>query len=183
MSNHNLFSPLSDYDLSVNQGAFPSDWHCLVRRFRFLFYAILLLCFMLLMLCRFSFPVNAAELRDDLGATDAMEISENTSEVSAEPGADESPDLSVSSGDVVLPGGFQTVVASDGTVYYASSIGEVSDASEEQMFPLYDSYEQFMESPLYVTRYENEVLKKLEYCQYAFAIEIALLFLLIFKKK
>lgn len=164
MSNHNLFSPLSDYDLSVNQGAFPSDWHCLVRRFRFLFYAILLLCFMLLMLCRFSFPVNAAELRDDLGAT-------------------ESPDLSVSSGDVVLPGGFQTVVASDGTVYYASSIGEVSDASEEQMFPLYDSFDQFMESPLYVTRYENEVLKKLEYCQYAFAIEIALLFLLIFKKK
>lgn len=47
----------------------------------------------------------------------------------------------------------------------------------------YDTYEEFMESPLYVTRYENEILKKLEYCQYAFAIIIALLFLLIFKRK
>lgn len=182
MSNHNLFSPLSDYDLSVNQGASPLDWHCLVRRFRFLFYAILLLCFMLLVLCRFSFPVNAAELRDDL-VTEAMETSENTSDLTGEPDVDESPDLSVSFGDFVVPGGFQAVVSPDGTVYYVSGIGEVPDASEEQMFPLYDSYEDFMESPLYVTRYENEVLKKLEYCQYAFAIEIALLFLLIFKKK
>lgn len=50
-------------------------------------------------------------------------------------------------------------------------------------YPMYDSYDEFMESPLLVTRYENEVLNKLEFIQYALAINIALLFLLIFKKK
>lgn len=54
---------------------------------------------------------------------------------------------------------------------------------ESYLYPLYDSYEEFMESPLYVSRYENEILNKLEYIQYAYAIDIALLFLLIFKKK
>ena len=51
------------------------------------------------------------------------------------------------------------------------------------LFPVYDTYEEFMESPVYVTRYENELLNRLEFIQYALAIVIALLFLLIFKKK
>lgn len=53
----------------------------------------------------------------------------------------------------------------------------------EDLFPVYDTYEAFMESPVYVTRYENELLSRLEFIQYALAIMIALLFLLIFKKK
>ena len=58
-----------------------------------------------------------------------------------------------------------------------------STEPSEDLFPVYDTYEAFMESPVYVTRYENELLSRLEFIQYALAIMIALLFLLIFKKK
>lgn len=59
----------------------------------------------------------------------------------------------------------------------------ISANPSEDLFPVYDTYEAFMESPVYVTRYENELLSRLEFIQYALAIMIALLFLLIFKKK
>lgn len=61
--------------------------------------------------------------------------------------------------------------------------GAAVSAYSEDLFPVYDTYEEFMESPVYVTRYENELLSRLEFIQYALAIVIALLFLLIFKKK
>lgn len=65
-----------------------------------------------------------------------------------------------------------------------SSVIVLSESDlDSDIFPLYDSYEEFMESPIYVTRYQNEILNKLEFIQYASAIMIALLFLLIFKKK
>lgn len=51
------------------------------------------------------------------------------------------------------------------------------------LYPLYTTYEEFMESPVYVTRYENEILNRLEFIQYALALLVALIFLLIFKKK
>ena len=56
-------------------------------------------------------------------------------------------------------------------------------AYSNELFPVYDTYEEFMESPVYVTRYENELLSRLDFIQYALAIMVALLFLLIFKKK
>lgn len=56
-------------------------------------------------------------------------------------------------------------------------------AYSNELFPVYDTYEEFMESPVYVTRYENELLSRLDFIQYALAIIVALLFLLIFKKK
>lgn len=61
--------------------------------------------------------------------------------------------------------------------------GSAVTAYSNDLFPVYDTYEAFMESPVYVTRYENELLSRLEFIQYALAIMIALLFLLIFKKK
>lgn len=80
----------------------------------------------------------------------------------------DSANLTVSDGDVV-----SSVVLLSGTASGNNTVDSV----------IYTSYEEFMESPLYVTRYENEVLNKLEFIQYALAIIIAALFLLIFKKK
>ena len=70
-------------------------------------------------------------------------------------------------------------VSGNGIVPVPGSVAAFS----EDLFPVYDTYEEFMESPVYVTRYENELLSRLEFLQYAMAIVIALLFLLIFKKK
>lgn len=86
-------------------------------------------------------------------------------EVSDPDSVSESAVTTVSGNDVILVPG--TAVA----------------AYSEDLFPVYDTYEEFMESPVYVTRYENELLSRLEFIQYALAIVIALLFLLIFKKK
>ena len=61
--------------------------------------------------------------------------------------------------------------------------GAAVAAYSNELFPVYDTYEEFMESPVYVTRYENELLSRLDFIQYALAIMVALLFLLIFKKK
>lgn len=47
----------------------------------------------------------------------------------------------------------------------------------------YGDLEEFLEQPVTVNRYEYEILKKLEFLQYAFVIELALIFLLIFRKK
>ncbi len=76
--------------------------------------------------------------------------------------------LTVSGGDLVPP----ATTLSDAELYSASgiSLGE------------YSTYEEFLSSPVYVTRYEFEILSKLEFIQYALAIIIALLFLLFFKK-
>ena len=61
------------------------------------------------------------------------------------------------------------------------------DASEvsalDDVYQLYDSYDAFMESPVYVTRYELELLNRLEFIQYALCILIALIFLCIFRRK
>ncbi len=64
-----------------------------------------------------------------------------------------------------------------------SALPDVYTLTGTDELPLYESYESFLASPVYVTRYEYEVLNKLEFIQYALAIMIALLFLLFFKKK
>ena len=68
--------------------------------------------------------------------------------------------------------------ASEMPVIYSIEVDNAND-----YFPLYDTYEEFMASPLYVTRYEYEILNKLEFIQYALVLLIALIFLLIFRKK
>lgn len=103
-----------------------------------------------------------------------------------ESGSDTISDYSETVGfdDTVSGGDASGSLTRDEIIYLLQSVS-VDDTNEvkEDYFPLYESYEDFMESPLYVTRYENEVLKKLEFMQYAQAIMIALLFLLIFRKK
>lgn len=47
----------------------------------------------------------------------------------------------------------------------------------------YSDFDEFAASPVYVTRYEYELLNRLEFIQYALVIVIALLFLLFFRKK
>lgn len=175
MQKHNLFSPLVDY-VGTGQEFRAPDWYSCIKGF-------VKICFVLpaalLMMCVISLPVKAAEL-----PAEALEASGDVADTAEDTDEPNLSDSSVSSGDVTAPEGYQTVISADGAVYYVSGLAEDPDASEEiNYFPLYDSYEEFMESPLYVTRYENEILKKLEFYQYACAIEIALLFLLIFRKK
>ena len=56
----------------------------------------------------------------------------------------------------------------------------VNTASSAIEYPLYETFEEFQASPVYVTRYEYEILNKLEFIQYALCFLIALIFLLIF---
>ena len=131
-------------------------------------------------------------LRPDVGDTPSETLPEATI-----PTEEESEGISVSDGNSVS----SSVSSSDvldvsgsdvsGSNMLSSGVLDVSGSnmflqmedSFGKYYPLYESYEKFMESPLLVTRYENEVLKKLEFIQYALAISVALLFLLIFKRK
>lgn len=61
------------------------------------------------------------------------------------------------------------------------SSGDVVSVSDPDL--MYSDLDEFTASPIYVTRYEYEILKKLELIQYALLIMIALLFLLYFKRK
>lgn len=110
-------------------------------------------------------------------------------EVSDPDAVSESTVITVSGNEVLsIP---DTVIAGDSETAAGSGTGNnimlvpytTSTDPSEDLFPVYDTYEAFMESPVYVTRYENELLSRLEFIQYALAIMIALLFLLIFKKK
>ena len=85
----------------------------------------------------------------------------------------------VSDPDSVSESVVTTVSGNDVTLVPGTAVAAYS----EDLFPVYDTYEDFMESPVYVTRYENEFLSRLDFIQYALAIVVALLFLLIFKKK
>ncbi len=69
------------------------------------------------------------------------------------------------------------------TVMMLQDGSAVMYAADGSVYQVYDTYEEFMSSPVYVTRYENEVLNRLEFIQYALALLVALIFLLIFKKK
>lgn len=54
---------------------------------------------------------------------------------------------------------------------------------DSQELMQYDSLEEFEATPAQVTRYEYEILKRLEFMQYTQLILIGLIFILIFKKK
>ena len=123
--------------------------------------------------------ISSQELRKNLPKTD---------EVSDPAAVSESSVITVSGNDVISSP--DAVVAGDSVTVVDGGTGNVvlvpytvSEESGTDLFPVYDTYEAFMESPVYVTRYEYELLNRLEFIQYALAIVIALLFLLIFKKK
>ena len=85
----------------------------------------------------------------------------------------------VSDPDFVSESVVTTVSGNDAILVPGAAVAAYSN----ELFPVYDTYDEFMESPVYVTRYENELLSRLDFIQYALAIIVALLFLLIFKKK
>lgn len=123
--------------------------------------------------------ISSQELQKNLPKTD---------EVSDPAAVSESSVITVSGNDVISSP--DAVVAGDSVTVVDGGTGNVvlvpytvSEESGTDLFPVYDTYEAFMESPVYVTRYEYELLNRLEFIQYALAIVIALLFLLIFKKK
>lgn len=123
--------------------------------------------------------ISSEELQKNIPKTDEVSdpdaVSEST--VTTVSGNDLLSDIDSVITDVteaVIGGGTGSAIP----VPYTTS----TDPSED-LFPVYDTYEAFMESPVYVTRFENELLSRLEFIQYALAIMIALLFLLIFKKK
>ncbi len=123
--------------------------------------------------------ISSEELQKNIPKTD---------EVSDPDAVSESTVITVSGNEIFsVP---DTVIAGDSETAAGGGTGNImlvpyttSTEPSEDLFPVYDTYEAFMESPVYVTRYENELLSRLEFIQYALAIMIALLFLLIFKKK
>lgn len=127
-------------------------------------------------------------MEEKISSQELQKILPKTDEVSDPAVVSESSVITVSGNDVVSSPG--AVVAGDPVTVVDGGTGNVvlvpytvSEESSSDLFPVYDTYEAFMESPVYVTRYENELLNRLEFIQYALAIVIALLFLLIFKKK
>lgn len=109
---------------------------------------------------------TSSTAEDESGTTETE--TDSSEDITTEEDISEEETTTLESADGLL-------ASPDGRVVYFSD----SDGS----YPLYDSYEEFMASPLYVTRYENEVLNRLEFIQYALALLIALIFLLIFRRK
>lgn len=125
--------------------------------------------------------ISSEELQKNIPKTD---------EVSDPDAVSESTVITVSGNEIISIPDTDTVIAGDSETAAGGGTGNImmvpyttSAEPSEDLFPVYDTYETFMESPVYVTRYENELLSRLEFIQYALAIIIALLFLLIFKKK
>ena len=92
------------------------------------------------------------------------------------------------SGGLVIPvadGTCQIIVSyanPDGTVVSASCDVTVSlPVVDEEEEPT--ELEEFLQEPIAVDRYQYEILKKLEFMQYAQAIMVTLIFILIFKRK
>lgn len=112
---------------------------------------------------------NTTESESETSESSEDESEESTEEDTTEDDTTEentTEEMTESMSVMFLEDGSAVVYGVDGSVY-----------------PLYESYEEFMASPLYVTRYENEILSKLEFIQYALALLVALIFLLIFRRK
>ena len=117
---------------------------------------------------------------------EAPETTPETSAVSVPDDLSESSVITVSGNDIIIAPGAQgdpETVVDGGTGNVMLVPYTVLSESSDDLYPVYDTYEEFMASPMYVTRYEYELLGRMEFIQYALAIVIALLFLLIFKKK
>lgn len=127
-------------------------------------------------------------MEEKISSQEFQKILPKTDEVSDPDSVSESTVTTVSGNDLISD--IDSVIADVSEAIIGGGTGSTtpvpyttSEETSEDLFPVYDTYEEFMESPVYVTRYENELLSRLEFIQYALAIVIALLFLLIFKKK
>ena len=102
--------------------------------------------------------ISSEELQKNIPKTD---------EVSDPDAVSESTVITVSGNEIFsVP---DTVIAGDSETAAGGGTGNImlvpyttSTDPSEDLFPVYDTYEAFMESPVYVTRYENELLSRLE---------------------
>lgn len=63
------------------------------------------------------------------------------------------------------------------------SMYDAAAAAEQETETVYDNLQEFISQPVPVNRYEYELLSRLEFMQYGIVILIALLFLILFKRK
>lgn len=139
------------------------------------------ICASVLMLMLLIAPaaVNAEEITVvPIESTESSVIEETeTSETATEnldPGSESESTIKSDVGTTVITGGI--VLTSE--AFNQLIENQASESSEEI---IYDNLDEFLQQPAKVSRYEYEILKKLEYLQYAIAILIALIFLLIFR--
>lgn len=139
------------------------------------------ICASVLMLMLLFSPavVNAAEITEatiestESSVVEESETSESVSE-SLDPGIESESTIESEVGTTVVTGGI--VLSSE--AFNQLIENQAAESSEEI---IYDNLDDFLQQPAKVSRYEYEILKKLEYLQYAIAILIALIFLLIFR--
>lgn len=74
-----------------------------------------------------------------------------------------------------------TTVITGGVVLTTEAFQQLLEAHEPSEEVIYDNLDEFLQQPAKVSRFEYEIVKKMEYLQYAIAILIALIFLLIFR--
>lgn len=139
------------------------------------------ICASMLMLMFLFSPavVNAAEISEvTMESTESSEVEESeTSESVTEnldPGTESESTIESEVGTTVITGG--VVLTSE--AFNQLIENQALESSEEI---IYDNLDEFLQQPAKVSRFEYEILKKLEYLQYAIAILIALIFLLIFR--
>lgn len=87
-----------------------------------------------------------------------------------------------SSGQILPEDEVDTEMSNELSEAFNAFISLLTEESDEEIV-VYESLEEFEATPASVTRYEYEVLKRLEFLQYSQAILIGLIFVLIFKKK
>lgn len=139
------------------------------------------ICASVLMLMFLFSPVvvNAAEITEatiestESSVVEESETSESVSE-SLDPGIESESTIESEVGTTVVTGGI--VLSSE--AFNQLIENQAAESSEEF---IYENLDEFLQQPAKVSRYEYEILKKLEYLQYAIAILIALIFLLIFR--
>lgn len=128
---------------------------------------------------------SAGDSSEDAGSSEASSDQEKESSESSEKESSGSSESSEEEAETTTEEDSESATteaeSTDGLL--VSPDGRVLYAGDSESFPMYDSYEEFMASPIYVTRYENEILNRLEFIQYALALLIALIFLLIFRRK
>lgn len=139
------------------------------------------ICASVLMLMFLFSPavVNAAEITEELIESSVSSEAEEseTSEIGTEnlePGSETESTIESEAGTTVITGG--VVLSSE--AFNQLIENQAAESSEEI---IYDNLDEFLQQPAKVSRFEYEILKKLEYLQYAIAILIALIFLLIFR--
>lgn len=139
------------------------------------------ICASMLMLMFLFSPavVNAAEITEvPVESTESTEAEDSemneTGTENLDPGSESESTIESEVGTSVVTGGI--VLSSE--AFNQLIENQAAESSEEI---IYDNLDEFLQQPAKVSRFEYEILKKLEFLQYAIAILIALIFLLIFR--